>query len=45
VAIVPTISAFYGILIQMFWRDHALPHFHALYGERRRPRKGFQRSG
>jgi hypothetical protein len=29
----PTISAFYGILIQMFWLDHAPPHFHALYGE------------
>src|SRR5579863_4956597 len=30
---VPTISAFYGIVIQMFWRDHAPPHFHALYAE------------
>ncbi len=29
----PTISAFYGILIQMFWGDHAPPHFHALYAE------------
>jgi hypothetical protein len=29
----PTISAFYGVLIQMFWQDHAPPHFHALYGE------------
>ncbi len=29
----PTISAFYGILIQMFWQDHAPPHFHALYAE------------
>jgi Domain of unknown function (DUF4160) len=29
----PTISAFYGILIQMFWGDHSPPHFHALYGE------------
>ena len=29
----PTISAFYGIIIQMFWNDHAPPHFHALYGE------------
>ena len=29
----PTVSAFYGILIQMFWADHAPPHFHALYGE------------
>lgn len=24
---------FYGILIQMFWQDHAPPHFHVLYGE------------
>ena len=29
----PTISTFYGILIQMFWNDHAPPHFHALYAE------------
>ena len=31
----PTISSFYGILIQMFWGDHAPPHFHALYFEHR----------
>jgi hypothetical protein len=29
----PTISTFFGILIQMFWREHAPPHFHALYAE------------
>lgn len=29
----PTISVFYGIVIQIFWRDHAPPHFHALYGD------------
>ncbi len=29
----PTISTFYGILIQMFYDDHAPPHFHALYAE------------
>lgn len=29
----PTISQFFGIMIQMFWREHAPPHFHALYGE------------
>ena len=29
----PTLSVFYGIVIQMFWRDHNPPHFHALYGE------------
>ncbi len=23
----PTISVFYGVLIQMFWDDHAPPHF------------------
>ena len=29
----PEISRFFGIVIQMFWTDHAPPHFHALYGE------------
>lgn len=29
----PTISTFYGILIQMYWNEHAPPHFHALYAE------------
>ncbi len=29
----PTISRFYGIVIRMFYRDHAPPHFHAVYGE------------
>lgn len=29
----PKISHFYGILIQMYWNDHAPPHFHALYAE------------
>lgn len=29
----PTISEFYGILIQMYWNDHAPAHFHALYAE------------
>jgi len=29
----PTLSMFYGIIIQMFWDDHAPPHFHALYAE------------
>jgi hypothetical protein len=24
---------FYGIVIQMFWKDHPPPHFHALYAE------------
>ena len=29
----PTVSQFFGIVIQMFWREHAPPRFHALYGE------------
>jgi hypothetical protein len=29
----PTISEFFGILIQMFYNDHAPPHFHAKYVE------------
>jgi hypothetical protein len=28
---VPRISAFYGIVITMYWRDHPPPHFHAAY--------------
>jgi hypothetical protein len=30
---VPVISQFYGIIIRMFYNDHAPPHFHAAYGE------------
>ena len=29
----PCISAFYGIAIYMYYRDHAPPHFHAIYGD------------
>ena len=29
----PTISVFYGLVIQMFFREHAPPHFHVKYGE------------
>jgi hypothetical protein len=29
----PTISSFYGILIRMFFNDHAPPHFHVQYAE------------
>ena len=29
----PRISAFYGVEIYMYFRDHAPPHFHAIYGE------------
>ena len=25
----PVISAFFGIVIRMFYRDHGVPHFHA----------------
>lgn len=27
----PTISVFYGIVIQMYFRDHLPPHFHIRY--------------
>ena len=30
----PEISRFYGIVIKMFYNDHAPPHFHAEYGGR-----------
>ena len=29
----PVISRFLGIIISMYWEDHAPPHFHAKYGE------------
>lgn len=29
----PEISRFYGIVIRMYHRDHAPPHFHAVYAE------------
>lgn len=29
----PRISAFYGIVIAMYYDDHRPPHFHARYGE------------
>jgi Domain of unknown function (DUF4160) len=28
----PTISIFYGMVIQMYWQDHNPPHFHVRYG-------------
>ncbi len=28
---VPTISIFFGIVVQMYWRDNAPPHVHAFY--------------
>ena len=29
----PEISRFYGIVIKMYFADHAPPHFHAEYAE------------
>jgi len=29
----PVISRFYGILIKMYFSEHGVPHFHAVYGE------------
>lgn len=29
----PQISQFFGIVIYMYYNDHAPPHFHAEYGE------------
>ena len=29
----PEISRFLGIVVYMYWGDHPLPHFHALYGQ------------
>ena len=28
----PEISRFFGIIIAMYYREHAPPHFHARYG-------------
>ena len=28
----PEISRFFGIVIRIFFNDHAPPHFHAVYG-------------
>jgi hypothetical protein len=36
IVVVPTISRFYGIAIQMFFKEHGVPHFHARYGARSR---------
>jgi hypothetical protein len=27
----PTISIFFGIVVQMYWRDHPPPHMHVYY--------------
>lgn len=31
----PEISRFFGIVIAMYYRDHAPPHFHARFSEHR----------
>jgi hypothetical protein len=30
--LVPTISRFHGVTIQMFFKEHGIPHFHARHG-------------
>jgi len=30
----PRIAEFYGIVIYMYYRDHGVPHFHAIYAGR-----------
>ena len=29
----PVITRFYGILIKMYFKEHGIAHFHAIYGE------------
>lgn len=29
----PRVSEFYGIVIYMYWADHAPAHFHAIYAD------------
>jgi hypothetical protein len=29
----PVIARFYGILVKMYFREHGVAHFHAIYGE------------
>jgi|TARA_B100001971_G_C18011016_1_gene442384 hypothetical protein len=29
----PVITRFYGIIIKMYFNEHGVPHFHAVYGE------------
>jgi hypothetical protein len=31
----PEISRFFGIVIAMYYNDHAPPHFHVRYGQQR----------
>jgi hypothetical protein len=29
----PVIARFYGIAVKMYFNEHGVPHFHAVYGE------------
>ncbi len=29
----PVIARFYGIIIKMYFKEHGISHFHAIYGE------------
>lgn len=29
----PIIARFYGIVVKMYFSEHGIPHFHAVYGE------------
>ena len=29
----PVVARFYGIAIRMYFREHGIPHFHAIYGD------------
>ncbi len=29
----PVIARFYGVAIRMYFKEHGVPHFHAIYGE------------
>jgi hypothetical protein len=29
----PALSRFYGIVIKMYYNEHGVPHFHAIYAE------------
>ncbi|MBW4554097.1 MAG: DUF4160 domain-containing protein [Aphanocapsa sp. GSE-SYN-MK-11-07L] len=31
----PEISRFYGIIVTMYYNDHAPPHFHVRYGQQK----------
>ena len=33
--LMPEISRFFGVVITMFYHDHAPPHFHAQYNDNR----------